>query len=204
MNSRPTGTRDHSVGEGEMASKLEDVIRHLLNRSNYLHEKRIQKLIFLADLYCLQTTGRRLVAANFKPYHYGVHSDDVSLALQSMEGLRVSADTSPDGTPTVVFLRPSKPYATPHLTAHDRKILDEALVAYSRLTNEQLAQIGKTTLLWESTEFGQLFDYELYLKDPASRLSPEMMKAFEAAERAVSRGKLKKYATVEEMWADAE
>ena len=69
------------------AEKLDNVIRYLLNQHSFLHEKRIQKLVFLADLQMLQTTGKRLVEADFKPYYHGVYSDDVLLALQSMADL---------------------------------------------------------------------------------------------------------------------
>lgn len=183
--------------------KLEDVIRFLLNHHTFLHEKRIQKLVFLADLHSIQTRGRRLVEADFKRYYHGVYSEKIALALQSLQGVDVRPDTGPDGAPTFVFLRPKKALPTPHITREDRKILEEILQAYKSLSTEELAQVGKSTLLWESAEFGEQLDYDAYLRDPSSRLTPQMKKAFEVAIEERRRGRPKTYATVDDMVADS-
>lgn len=177
------------------------MLRYLLNHHTFLHEKRIQKLVFLADLHSIQTRGTRLVDADFRRYYYGVYSERVALALQSLEGVSVRPDRGPDGSPTFVFLKPKEPLPTRRLTKEDEAILDEVLRAYKGVSTEDLAEMGKATLLWESAEFGQALDYEAYLKDPASRVTPAMKKAFESALAERRRARLKTFAGVDEMYA---
>lgn len=183
--------------------KLDNVIRYLLNQHSFLHEKRIQKLVFLADLQMLQTTGKRMVEADFKPFYHGVYSDDVLLSLQSMPDLKTGPDTAPDGRETVVFLREKRPYSVKGLTTDEKAVLDEIVSTYGRMSTDELAAIGKSTLLWESSDFGEPFDYAAYRSDPAMRVTPRMAKAFASTERLMAARKLKEYDTVEAMWADS-
>lgn len=172
----------HEKGQAD----LEDLIKEILNRHSFLHEKRIQKLIFLADLHSIQTRGRRLVNADFKPYFHGVFSDDVHLALQNLKEARVSPDTAPDGRITIVFLGPEKPFKS-RLGKVDLQLLEDVLKAYKGLSTDELAQIGKHSLLWETTEHNEIFDYEAYMKNPASRTSPAMIRAYDATIRTATR-----------------
>jgi len=187
--------------EAWQARRREDVVSFFLNEHNFIHEKRLQKLIFLADLHSLQTTGKRLLDADFKPYYHGVFSDMISAGLQSMKGLLSQPDVAPDGRTTIVFLKPPKPYPTKTLGRAELNILRETFEAYKALTNEDLAELGKHSLLWDSAEFAQPFDYETYARDPAMRLTAEMAAAFENTEMAIERGTLKQYDSVEAMWA---
>jgi hypothetical protein len=184
-------------------ARLDDVIRYLLNHHTYLHEKRIQKLVFLADLHSIQTRGKRLVDAKFKRYYHGVYCDRISLALQSLDGVQTRPDIAPDGSPGFVFLRPKKPLGTPTLGPAEEAILSEVLAAYKGCTTDDLAEIGKATLLWKTAEFDQELDYEAFLKDPSSRLSPAMKDAFEGALVERRRGRPKSYADIDEMMADS-
>jgi len=189
--------------KSEDEERLGDVIRSLLNRHTHLHEKRIQKLVFLADLHSIQTRGKRLVEADFKRYYHGVYSEMVSLKLQGLEGVDVRPDIAPDGSATLAFLKPKKALPTPHLLKEDLLILEETLRACKSLSTEELAEIGKTTLLWESAEFGQPLDYDSYLRDPSTRLSPEMRKAFDAAIEERKRARPKSFGSVDEMYAES-
>lgn len=182
---------------GEVA-RLQEVIKELLNRHAYLHEKRIQKLVFLADLHSIQTRGKRLVEADYKPYYYGVYSDLVSVALQTLADVKVAVQQTVEGSETLVFYKSDKPFKT-QLTPDDRRVIDEVMRTYATLSNEELAQIGKHTLLWESAEHGQPFDYESYLKDPLSRTPPAMVRAFEAAQKHAATGGLRVAKSVDEL-----
>jgi uncharacterized phage-associated protein len=197
-------TPETGVGEGRAMpeSRLEDVIRHLINLHNYLHEKRIQKLVFLADLRSIQSRGRRLVEADFKRYYHGVFSEQVALTLGSMQDLKTEPEMTLDNTVTVRYCRPDFPYQTPSLGEDDKRILNEIVAVYRKTTNEELADIGKSTRLWESVEFGQVFDYNSYLADPATPFSKGMGEAYERAVQQQQTGKLKTAPSVEELMAD--
>jgi uncharacterized phage-associated protein len=192
MSKGPAG--DHAPG----TAAITEVIKEVLNNHSYIHEKRIQKLLFLADLLSIQTRGNRLIDADFKPYYYGVFSDSVSLSLQSMKDVKTAVTRAPDGTDVLAFLKPDKPYKTA-LSTDQRKLVDETIVAYRQCSTEQLAEIGKHSLLWESSDHGQPFDYSKYLEDPTSRMSPAMTKAFVSAHRDSARGKLRTARTVREL-----
>jgi hypothetical protein len=180
------------------SAEIEDVIKEILNAHSYIHEKRIQKLLFLADLYSIQTRGKRLIDADFKPYYYGVFSDKVSLALQTLSNVKTAFTEAPDGSEVLTFLRPEKPFRT-GMSAGDRKLIKLVLYVYRNQPTEMLADIGKHSLLWQSAEHGQPFDYAKYLADPAVRISPRMARAYHSARRAGLRGNLRTAPNVREL-----
>ena len=74
------------------------MIRSFVARYRYLHEWRLQKLVFYADLLSLSRRGYRLTAAQFRRHHYGVYSEQVHEALMTMDNLESHEDRTPDWT----------------------------------------------------------------------------------------------------------
>ncbi len=181
---------------GANAQPLADVIRELLNRHAFLHEKRIQKLVFLADLHSIQTRGKRLVEVDFKKYYHGVYSEGIHLALQNLPDVRAAPETTIDGSETLVFLRPERPFPT-QLSNEQLEVLTEATDAYRGFSTDQLAQIGKHTLFWENAEHGEEFDYAAYVADPSVRLSPAMGRAYDVAVEKQRKGELPAFSSAE-------
>ncbi len=63
----------------EVDSEIDDkeVVKGFLERYRYLHEYRIQKLVYLAEVVSVYERGRRLTELEFKPYMYGAYADDL-------------------------------------------------------------------------------------------------------------------------------
>lgn len=139
-------------------------------RYNYLHEWRIQKLVFYADVLSLNRRGYRLTSAQFRKHYYGVFSDQVRDVLWHMADLDQRPDRTPTGRETVRF-QVSGSLRVPTLSKEDVRLIDEAHEATRDLSNEQLADWGKETTIWRVTEQGEPLDLESYAK-LVSRDSP--------------------------------
>lgn len=145
----------------EPESRLQDVIRSFVARYNYLHEWRIQKLVFYADLLSLSRRGYRLTSAKFTKHFYGVFSSDIREALRGMADLTRQPDKTPTGKITVRFQFQGSLHI-PTLSREDISLIEEAHQATRDVPNEQLADWGKETTLWRTTEQGALLDLQRY------------------------------------------
>jgi uncharacterized protein YwgA len=142
-------------------ARLQDVIKSFVARYNYLHEWRIQKLVFYADLLSLSRRGYRLTSADFKKHFYGVFSSNIREELWKMSDLTQRPDKTPTGKDTKRFqLQGSLVLST--LSKEDISLIEEAHEATRDLTNEQLADWGKETTLWRTTDQGALLDLRGY------------------------------------------
>jgi len=141
--------------------RLQDVIRSFVARYNYLHEWRIQKLVFYADMLSLSRRGYRLTSAEFKKHFYGVFSSEVREELWKMEDLTQRPDKTPTGKDTVRFQLQGS-LSAPTLSREDVSLIEEAHQATRELTNEQLADWGKETTLWRTTDQGATLDLRTY------------------------------------------
>lgn len=145
----------------EPEARLQDVIRSFVARYNYLHEWRIQKLVFYADLLSLSRRGYRLTSADFKKHFYGVFSSNIREELRAMTDLTKRPDKTPTGKDTVRFQLQGS-LVLPTLSKEDINLIEEAHEATRDMTNEQLADWGKETTIWRTTEQGALLDIRGY------------------------------------------
>jgi len=143
--------------------RARDVIRAFIAQYRYLHEWRIQKLVFYADLLSLSRRGYRLTSAQFRRHHYGVYSEQIHTALHEMGDLQRTDDTTPTGRATVRYSIPGS-ISSHTLTKEDLAIIQEAHEATRTLTNEELADWGKETTLWRSTDQGDALNFDAYAK----------------------------------------
>jgi hypothetical protein len=174
-------TRTASPARFEPEARLQDVIRSFVARYNYLHEWRIQKLIFYADMLSLSRRGYRLTSAEFKKHFYGVFSSEIREELWKMTDLTQRPDKTPTGKETVRFQLQGS-LSIPTLSKEDIGLIDEAHEATRGLTNEQLADWGKETTLWRTTDQGATLDLRRYaaLLDRDSRADVERYQALRA------------------------
>ena len=142
-------------------ARLQDVIRSFVARYNYLHEWRVQKLVFYADLLSLSRRGYRLTSAAFTKHFYGVFSSDIREALRSMADLTRRPDKTPTGRDTVRYQFQGSLHV-PTLSKEDIILIEEAHQATRDIPNEQLADWGKETTLWRTTDQGAVLDIQRY------------------------------------------
>jgi Protein of unknown function (DUF4065) len=143
--------------------RTRDVIRSFVSQYRYLHEWRIQKLVFYADLLSLARRGYRLTSAEFRRHHYGVYSEEIHDDLRMMDDLQRTDDVTPTGRPTVRYSMPGSS-STRSLSREDLALIHEAHEATRELKNEELADWGKETSIWRTTTQGEILDFGAYAR----------------------------------------
>jgi hypothetical protein len=181
------------------SDRTRDVIRAFVAQYRYLHEWRIQKLVFYADLMSLSRRGYRLTSVNFRRHHYGVYSDQVHDALREMTDLETHEDSTPTGRPTVRYSVAGS-LGAPTLNREDFALIQEAHEATRELTNEQLADWGKETSLWRSTAQGDVMDFNRYARE-IGRDTPAAIARYEQI-RSRAKTRRARFGTVTALRAD--
>ena len=78
-----------STSENEVGQEvsLKEIIQAFLQHNRFLHEFRLQKLIYIADLVSKMKNGdsNRLTNADFRPYMYGSYSEKVRRTLDELK-----------------------------------------------------------------------------------------------------------------------
>ncbi|MFC5365796.1 SocA family protein [Salinirubrum litoreum] len=154
---------------------LDEVIRGFINTNEYLHEYRLQKLVYLAELLSLRDRDWiRLTTADFKPYMYGAYSDELS---ERLDELKHEFSTKADTHHGKVVTAYTSPDSDPNLDDDILKLIEEAnqMVRNGRFSNEELAEWSKSTLLYEYFPFGEKMDFSKYGENK-ERLSKDLSK----------------------------
>lgn len=156
--------------------ELKEVIMEFLSHYDYLHEYRLQKLVFYGELFCLQKYARRLTDASFIPHHYGCFSDDVRQALEELEDVERELEFR-DGHETHKYL-----HYDPGGDLHPGKkeLIKDIHEETKTLSNEQLAQVSKQSWLFRNTPKEEPMDFDFYRDQVIG--SPEQTK--EISERS--------------------
>lgn len=152
---------------------LDEVIRGFIETNEYLHEYRLQKLVYLAELLSLRDRGgNRLTNADFKPYMYGAYSDELSERLDELKHeFGTKADTH-HGKVVTAYTSPDSDTDLEGETLGLIKKVNE-IVRDGRFSNEDLAEWSKSTLLYQGTPFGEEMDFDDY-GDNKDRLKQDL------------------------------
>lgn len=163
-----------SNGDGVAETvSLREIILAFLEEHRFLHEYRLQKLVYLAELLSIKNSGQRLTNAEFKPYMYGAYSKDVSKALEDLE--------SEAEVPTFVDSRHGK--VTKAFKGRGEKtdldegtlsIVDSVVNITRRKSNEELADWSKSTWLFENTPYGDNMDMLKYETNFTDKLEEDL------------------------------
>lgn len=68
----------------EVSYRVCEVVRHCMSRYRYLYEPRLQQLLYRIELESLQQNNERFTEATFEPEAYGPFSNEVRMALQTI------------------------------------------------------------------------------------------------------------------------
>ncbi|AAV47143.1 unknown [Haloarcula marismortui ATCC 43049] len=142
---------------------LQEVIKAFLQTHQFLHQYRLQKLIYLAELmYREKHEGRPLTEAEYKPYMYGAYSEDVDDTLSELRGdPEVKAENQHR-------YRNSKTTYKGEIEDLDIPSDVEDLVEVvtnmtRRMSSDDLAQWSKSTYLFDETDYNDEMEFEKYL-----------------------------------------
>lgn len=141
--------------------ELEEVIKEFLYHLDWAYHKRLQKLVFYGDVWCLQTYGKRLTDADFLRYYHGSFSRDIETALDE---LRESGEVEfereeKQDEPTYRYFN--------HGEGGDLSPAKKELVRYihqdtASWSTDKLAGFSKQTWLFENAEDGESMDFDTY------------------------------------------
>lgn len=152
---------------------LDDVIRGFLSRNNYLHEFRLQKLIYLAELLAVQKEGSRLTDAEYKPYMYGAYSEDLADKLSDMEPDVSTKATTHHGKLVTAFVDPDK---SPELDDTVEAIIDKVheKIKDTRISNDEFGEWSKESWLYQNTPFDHKMNFLRYQDEASDRLDQDL------------------------------
>lgn len=141
--------------------ELKEVIKEFLTHLDWAYHKRLQKLIFYGEVWCLQTFGKRLTNADFLAHYHGSFSRDVERALESLretEQVGFEQELKEDGQTYRYLHHPDGGQLSPAKKEIIRHIHRET----ASWSTPKLAEFSKQTWLFENAEDGGLMDFEMY------------------------------------------
>lgn len=161
-----------TLDEDDM-EELKEVIIEFLSKYDGLYEKRIQKLIFYAEVETGIKTGQRLTDATFMPYDYGPYSKAVKQALDEL---------SEEGR---ISIRNNGQYATAldggDLSPKKKYLIGRIYEETKRMSTDELVDRAKDTWLWKNFEYAEEMDFATYIDEIVA--SPEVCNGIETSER---------------------
>lgn len=143
----------------------EELLVGFLSNYDFLHEYRLQKLAYAAELLHAEESddNETLVGAEFKPYMYGSYSETVAEALDGID-TREDVVVRPDfhhGKRTEAY-RFTDEGDTDDLPDDAEKIVDQLHGATKSMTNEELAEWSKESWLYRETDYDEPMDFTEY------------------------------------------
>lgn len=164
MQDQEANSADVSRAESGPSKELQQLIEGLLEKHNFLHEYRLQKLVYLAELlYAQRTNGESLTKANFKPYRYGAYSEDVKRALKDLSKQpEIKAEHKRKyGNDTCTYKPNNLDKDHPE---HIQKLVDIVVNLSRNVSNDELANWSKSTYLFDKTDYDDIMDFSEYIE----------------------------------------
>lgn len=137
---------------------VQNIITAFLSKHKHVEERRIQNLLYNAELYALATYDTRFTTLDFHPYMYGVTSNTVHEALQS---LSVETDTVvQNGVTTRRYL--SYGVSPGGLSTREQEVITGVHNHTKNTSTTELIQDVKQTWLWNTHDFSEVLDFKAY------------------------------------------
>lgn len=149
-------------------AEIQEIIKEFLSKYRYLHEFRIQKLMYFAELYTIDNYEKRLSDATWKPYMYGSFSEDVRTAVERLEDSN-EIDTEivrRDGGRTTKYL--GHGISGGSISTAKKRIVARVHQRFKSKSNDELGDESKTSWLYENQEFNSKMDFSEYLEQVQS------------------------------------
>lgn len=122
-----------------MKDKSKLIISSIKNKHNFCSDCRVHNLVYLAEILHLERKGQRITNLSFKPYRYGVYSEDIRRILDSQDTLDVKQQ--------------------------EFKHLSELVVNLTRyISDEELISWVKSTYLFKNTSYDDNICFNDYIE----------------------------------------
>jgi uncharacterized protein YwgA len=170
---------------GENKEEVKEIIKAFLRKYRYLHEFRLQKLVYLVEIISKLERKSRITDADYKPYMYGVFSQDVRDVLSDLES---DLPNEPDwqyGKTTTKFIGAKGGVPAEKFQHQENDIdyewLDEVTEAIQTSTkgisSEDLGKWSKNSWLYENTQYDSEMDFS-QLDSVDDRVRDELLEQF--------------------------
>lgn len=141
--------------------ELREIIVYLSYKLEFLTEKRLMKIFYLAELYHIEKYGKRLSDLRFLNYTYGVWSPDLRGRIDLLNGIDIKITNAGDRSFITALRKPDRSKLSEEVV----NILDTVIDDFSYQSTNYITNTTKNTLPWEKSKFGELIDFEDYIRD---------------------------------------
>lgn len=166
-----SGAHPSDVDRGEQGDghhDLKSIFKEFLRHNHFLHEFRVQKLVYLADLVSKLKRGERLSDADFKPYMYGSYSEDLRKTVESSRDELPTGKDRHYGNVTTVYYggksdkgQTDEVFDEPAIQDEEvQEIIEAVLDAVDGWRSEELGDWSKESWLYENTPYEEEMDFD--------------------------------------------
>ena len=148
-------------------SDLDQLLECLIDEHTFISEYRVHNLVYLAELlYVERTDGTRFSDVSFKPYRYGMYSDELRDTLNKI--------STQDQISTDEYTCDSCVYKSSRTKEDSEDVgkLVKVVIDLSRhLSDDELAECVKSSFLFSETGYNETVNftqYSVYLKTSKS------------------------------------
>lgn len=154
----------------EERDNLRDVIVYLAFKVPGLSEAKLNKLIFLADLYHYAKSGKRLTKVPFKHFHHGPWSPEIAEEAFSGDGEYLRVETVlTKRYGHVQVIKPKVDLAEVDLTDEEMATLAEVVREWGKKDLPEIIKHSKRTLVFMGTPYKNIIRFESFPPDPSLR-----------------------------------
>lgn len=147
--------------------KIRDIIVFFTYKTQYLTEIRLNKLIYLAELYSIEKLGKRLLDIDFFSYHYGPYSPDIATVGEAISGEDITIEYEPTNTGyNATFYKTTQDKTcVKHITEKEFEVLDDIVRDFKYKSTPQIVDAAKNSEPYLETNFADVIDLDKYKKD---------------------------------------
>ena len=138
--------------------RTEMIVREFLSKYRYLHEERIQKLLFYTELYTIHNYEQQFTNLPWTPGYVGFHSDVLSCILSNV-------DIESKDTGNKQGIKYIGHYVSEtDLTESEKEIIEQVHQYCQQYNTETLTQKIKSTEIYQNSKDGEPVTFEDYIE----------------------------------------
>ena len=150
---------------GPKRTELQDIIVYLAHKTCHLTEERLNKLIYIGEMYSAEILGKRLTDVPFKNYFYGPWSARICDEGEEIAGvdIDVKREKTLDGHEATFFVKIEGRKMEIDLSEEKTAVLDKVLEDWGFKPTDNLVKFAKSTRPFRRSEPGEVLDLERYV-----------------------------------------
>lgn len=178
---------------GPERSELQDIIVYFTYKTHHLTEARLNKLIYVGEIYHIEKFGRRMTDVPFlHHHHHGPWSGRICAEGEIISGtdIKVEDGITPDGYEATFFVPIEGKRMAVSLSEEKISILDDVVADWKFKSTKDLVKFAKSTRPFQRSKFGEVLDLDNYAKKLMKLVySKEAIESVERSQREAREGK---------------